>query len=45
LYSNGEYLDKLPDLKKKIEDIEVTTAEGKSIIDQITRDFKNNPRY
>jgi len=45
LYSNGEYLDKLPDLKKKIEDIEVTTAEGKSIIEQITRDFKNNPRY
>jgi hypothetical protein len=44
LYSNGQYLDKLSSLKKKLEDEYLKTSESKSVHAQITKDFKNNPK-
>jgi hypothetical protein len=42
LYSNGKYLDKLSELKKKLENKYVLSSDEKTIHTQVTRDFKNN---
>lgn len=43
LYSNGKYLDKLSDLKKKLENKYVLTQDEKEVYSQTTKNFKNNP--
>jgi hypothetical protein len=42
LYSNGKYLDKLSELKKKLENKYVLSSDEKTIHTQVTKDFKNN---
>jgi hypothetical protein len=42
LYSNGKYLDKLSELKEKLENKYVLSSDEKTIHTQVTKDFKNN---
>ena len=44
LYSNGKYLDKLVELKKKLETKYLKTSEQKEVHKQVTQNFKNNPQ-
>ena len=43
LYSNNKYLDKLSDLKGKLESKYLKTADEKEVHTQVTKNFKNNP--
>ena len=42
LYSNGKYLDKLSELKEKLENKYVVSSDEKTILKQVTKDYKNN---
>jgi hypothetical protein len=44
LYSNGKYLDKLSDLKAKLENKYLDTSDKKDIHSQVVKNNKNNPQ-